>query len=98
MRFGKNITIFVSDDETIDADNLQEVLNGNIKKETPYFDQWDNDELKNLIDYMRENNYSIVPGQYTFNQAWGFRNGVFVLNNGEKREIFKYQIKVDDLT
>ena len=91
MIFGKNITITITDNETIDAEHLQKVLDGEVKKEMPYFDLWDNDELKKMIDYMNENNYIIIPGQYTFNQAWNFESGLFVLNNGEKREVFKFE-------
>lgn len=91
--FGKNLTITVSEDEIVDAEYLQKVLDGEIKKEVPYFDLLDEKELKNLIDYMAQNSYIIVPGQYTFDQAWIFENGMFVLNNGEKCEVFKFETK-----
>ena len=100
MKFGKNITIIVSDDEIIDGDYLQRMLDGEIKKEIPYFDLWDNDELKNMIDYMKKNNFIIASGQYTFNQSWKFEDGTFIIRkikNGkiitEKCEIFKFQPK-----
>lgn len=93
MKFGKNISITVSDNEVVDANYLQKVLDGEVKKEVPYFDLLDDKELKSLIDYMEQNNFIIVPGQYAFNQAWAFDNGVFVLNNGEKREVLKFKTK-----
>ena len=93
MKFGKNLTITISEDEIVDANYLQKVLDKEIVKDIPYFDMWDNIELKKLIDYLAENDYFIKPGSYTFNQAWGFDSGKFVLNNGEEREVFKYQKK-----
>ena len=45
---------------------------------------------------MKEKNLMIVPGEYTFNQAWRFEDGIFILNNGEKREIFKFTTKPMD--
>lgn len=96
MKLGKNLTITISDDETVDANYLQKILDKEIVKDVPYFDMWDDVELKNLIDYLSINNYVIKPGTYTFNQAWGFDNGMFTLNNGEKREVFKFVSKKID--
>lgn len=93
MKLGKKLTIVVSDDEVIDAEYLQKVLNGEIKKEVAWFDLWDANELEKLINYMDINDYMIEPGEYTFSQAWGFSDGYFVLNNGEKQEIFKFKKK-----
>lgn len=93
MRFGENLTIIITADETVDADHLEKVLDGTIKKDVPYFDLWDETELTKLINYLEENAYYIKEGTYTFNQAWGFEDGKFVLNNGERREVFKYQKK-----
>ena len=77
------------------------MLDKDIKKDVPYFDQWDSDEFKKLIEFMKENNYIIKPGKYTFNQAWGFEDGLFCIKrldkNGkisiEKREILKFRKK-----
>ena len=93
MEFGKNITITVSETETVDAEYLQRVLDGEVKKDAPHFDLWDNGELEKMIAYMKQNDYMIAPGQYTFNQAWDFENGLFVLNSGERLEVFKFQTK-----
>lgn len=91
MKFGKNITITILDNEFINSTYLQNVLDGVIKKDYPYFDSWDNDELAQLIEYMADNNYIIKPGTYTFNQTWGFDDGEFVINESEKRRIFEFQ-------
>lgn len=98
MKFGKDLTITVSDNEIIDSEYLQKVLDGEVKKDVPYFDLWDAQELKNLIDYMKQNDYMIIPGQYTFNQAWKFENGMFIISkieNGktvpENQEVFKFK-------
>lgn len=91
MKFGKNITITISEDEVIDSEHLQNVLNGTVKKDIPYFNLLDDDELAKLIEYMTENNLIIKPGKYTFNQSWKFDNGEFMLNSGEKRKIFEFQ-------
>lgn len=93
MLFGKNISITISEGEIVDAVYLQQVLDGDVKKEVPYFDLWNKEELKKMIVYMDKNDYMIVPGKYTINQAWSFEDGKFVLNNGEKREVFKFQKK-----
>jgi hypothetical protein len=93
MKIGKNITVTITENETVDAEHLQRVFDGELKKEIPYFDLLDNDELKNMIDYMKQNDYVIVPGQYTFNQGWHFKNGVFILNSGKTLEVFKFQTK-----
>lgn len=93
VNFGKNLTITVSDKETIDAEYLKQVLEGKIKRNSPFFDLWDNQELKKMINYMAENNLILVAGEYTFNQAWKFDNGFLVLNNNEKREVFKFRQK-----
>jgi len=93
LRFGKKINITISDYEVVDAAHLQKVLDGKINKDVPYFDLWNKEELKKMIDFMKKNDYMIVPGKYTFNQAWRFEDGMLVLNNGEKREVFKFQKK-----
>ena len=93
MRFGKNITIDIADNETIDAEHLQKVLEGKYKIETPYFDLMDQEELAKMVEYMRQNDYITAPGKYILNQAWSFEDGVFILNNGEKRKIFEFQPK-----
>ena len=52
--------------------------------------------IKELIDFMRKNNLKIAPGQYMFNQTWGFRDGKFVINKfiGQNEiEVFKFEKK-----
>ncbi len=52
--------------------------------------------IKELIGFMRKNNLKIAPGQYMFNQTWGFRDGKFVMNKfiGQKEiEVFKFEKK-----
>ena len=91
IKLGKNITIVIPETEIIDSTYLQNVLDGAGGKNCLYFDAWEAKELAKLIDYMDDNNYIIKPGTYTFNQAWTFDNGEFVINNGEKRTIFEFQ-------
>ncbi|MDR1066348.1 MAG: hypothetical protein LBL35_02785 [Clostridiales bacterium] len=93
MRFGKNITFKVAEDETVDFEHLQKVLDGEIKRDTPYFHLWSEEDLEKLIKYMETNNYVIVPGEYTFNQGWIFEDGAFVTNSGEKLEILRFRVK-----
>jgi uncharacterized protein with ACT and thioredoxin-like domain len=93
MRFGKNITVRVMENEEIDFRYLQKVLDGEIKKVAPYFNLWNKEDLKKLIEYMKTNNYVIVSGEYTFNQSWSFEEGAFVTNGGEKLEILKFCAK-----
>lgn len=95
MKFGKNITIIISESEMIDSTYLQNVLNGTVKKDYPYFDSLNDDDFVKLIEYMADNNYIIKPGTYTFNQAWRFDNGEFILNNGEKRKILEFHRERD---
>lgn len=90
IEIGKNLTITISESECIDAEYLQKVLNGQIENDVHNFDIWNEKELKKLADYMEQNGYVIVPGQYTLNQAWRFENGMFVLNGGDKREVFEF--------
>lgn len=90
---GKDLTITITEDACVNAEHLQKVLDGEIKKDVAYFDLWDEEELKELIDYMAQNEYAIVPGQYTLNQAWLFEDGMFVLNSGEKREVFQFEVQ-----
>ena len=91
LRFGKKITITVTKYEVVDSAHLQKVLAGDIKKDVAYFDLWDEEDLEKMIKYMEENDFVIAPGQYTFNQAWRFDDGMLVLNNGEKRKVFSFQ-------
>lgn len=91
MKFGKNITIIVFESEMIDSTYLQNVHDGTVKKDYPYFDLLNDDDFVRLIGYMADNNYMVKPGTYTFNQAWEFDNGEFILNNGERRKIFEFQ-------
>lgn len=93
MRFGKNITISIDDGEVVDAERLQQLDDNRYDSVIGGLLLMDESVIKAIIEYMRENGYSIKPGQYTFNQSWRFEKGKFVLNNGEKREIFKFQKK-----
>ena len=88
---GKNLTITVSENETVDSEYLQNVLDGKIKKDVPYFDLWDSSELAKMIDYMDKNNLALVEGVYTFNQTWTFEDGLLVSNDNEKHEIFNFK-------
>jgi outer membrane protein assembly factor BamE (lipoprotein component of BamABCDE complex) len=91
MRLGKNLIITISNDEIIDAEYLQKVFDGEIKKEALFFNMLDNTEFKNMINYMKQNNYMIVAGQYTINQAWRFEDGLFIMSNGEKRKVVEFK-------
>gem|GEM_PF-4141921 len=93
MYFGKTLTIAISENETIDADYLQRVLSGEVKRDSPFFDLWDTQEFIKLIDYMDKNDLILVPGEYTFNQSWKFDDGFLVLNSNEKREVFQFEQK-----
>jgi len=100
LKFGKKLYITVENDEIIDSDFLKNLTKGEIKKCKPFFDLWDSNELEKLIEYMEINDYRILPGKYTINQAWGFEDGMFVIKKVvdgkievEKREILKFQIK-----
>jgi hypothetical protein len=93
---GKHFTISVSENEIIDANYLQNVLDGKIRKDVPYFDLWNNNELKKLIDYMKCNNFIIAPGEYRFNQGWQFKDGIFFYWNGkefDEFDVFKFENK-----
>lgn len=87
---GKNLAIEIPEDEIVDATHLKKVLDGEIQKETPYFDIWNDTELLKLIEYMEDNNYMIVPGRYVINQAWKFSDGKFLVGIGEEREVLKF--------
>ncbi|MDR1350536.1 MAG: hypothetical protein LBJ59_07150 [Zoogloeaceae bacterium] len=93
MRFGKTINLEITKDEMVDFEHLQKVLDGKIKKSTPHFDLLNRDGLKELIEYMKTNNYVIVSGKYVFNQGWKFEKGDFITNSGERREIFRFIVK-----
>ena len=93
LMFGKNLEIVISENDIVDSEHLQEVLDGKIQKDVPYFDVWNDEELLKLIEYMADNNYTIVPGRYVINQSWRFSDGKFILNNGEKRAVFKFRKK-----
>jgi len=88
---GKNIDIVVSKNEVVDAAHLQQVLDGEIQKDYIYFDMWNDASLERLIAYMLDHDYTIAPGRYTINQAWGFDDGELVLPSGERTEVFKFK-------
>ena len=88
---GKNITVVISDSESVDYKHLQKVSDGEVHKDVPYFDMMAEEELEKLIDYMEENNYIILSGTYTFNQSWKFNNGEFELPSGEKNKVFDFK-------
>ena len=94
--FGKIITITVSETEVVDADFLEKVIDEDIKKDILWFDMLDNSVLEELINYMRINDFEIVPGKYNVNQAWRFKNGKFIINdNGTEVEVFTFKKKQD---
>ena len=93
MHFGKELIITISEGEIVDAEYLQQVLDGKTKRDKPFFDLWDKQEFKKMIDYMKKNNLILVAGKYTFNQSWKFDNGFFVSNNNEKHEVFRFKQK-----
>ena len=96
MIFGKELIITISEGEIIDAEYLQQVFDGKIKRDNkPFFNLWDKQEFKKMIDYMEKNNLILVAGKYTFNQSWKFDNGFFVSNNNEKHEVFRFKQKSD---
>ena len=91
MRFGKNITIIITEEDIIDAVHLQKILDRELFIAEPYFDLWDNEELRKMIKYMKQNNYIIAPGKYIINQGWRFDDGLFINNNNEKFEVFEFK-------
>ncbi|MBR1970920.1 MAG: hypothetical protein IKA17_11270 [Clostridia bacterium] len=93
MYFGKNLTITISEGETVDAEYLQQMFDGKTKRDKPFFDLWDKQEFVKLIDYMDKNNLILVAGEYTFNQSWKFDNGFLVSNNNKKHEVFNFKQK-----
>ena len=56
------------------------------------FRSYDKKSSKKIIDYMKQNNFMIAPGRYTFNPIWLFDNGKFIYG-GKKFEIFKFKTK-----
>lgn len=95
MRIGKNITVEITDGESINSDYLRNVLNGTTVEPNPFFIMMEDRELEKLIEYMEENEYKIGSGVYTINQAWRFDDGEFVTQSGEKRDIFAFEKVVD---
>lgn len=92
LYIGKSFSVSIAEDETVDAEYLKRVKSGEIKKDVPYFDMLDEATLTNLIEYMENNEYEIVPGEYGINQGWGFRDGLFIVGD-ETREILKFKKK-----
>ena len=83
LEIGKNITVTVS--EELDAEAL--------RNDDSSFVLLDEEEFLKLVDYMQENDLRIKTGTYTFNQAWGFDDGDFVLPNGERRKVLEFTEK-----
>ena len=96
MRFGKNIYLTIPETETIDYEYLNAIIDGKIEKNTSYFNLINNKELKKLSEFLKKNNYYILPGEYIINQAWKFNDGVFVGNDKKKHEVFVYMVKEAD--
>lgn len=92
LRIGKTIHFSISEDETVDAEHLRNVMDGKIKKDVPYFDMLDKATMTNLIEYMENNEYEIIPGEYGINQGWRFKDGLFIVGD-ETREILKFKKK-----
>lgn len=92
LYIGKSFSVSISEDETVDAEYLKRVKSGEIKKDVPYFNMLNEPALTNLIEYMENNEYEIVPGEYSINQGWGFRDGIFIVGD-EPREILKFKKK-----
>ena len=63
LYIGKSFSVSIAEDETVDAEYLKRVKSGEIKKDVPYFDMLDEATLTNLIEYMENNEYEIVPGE-----------------------------------
>ena len=95
IRIGKSITITIAENEIVDAAYLQNVLSGKIVREgnLPFWDLWDKNELFKMIVYMEHNNFKIIPGTYTFNQASRFEDGLLRTPPGEKQQVFQFQSK-----
>lgn len=83
LKIGKNVTVTVS--EELDAEA--------IRNDDTSFALLDEKEFLKLIDYLQENNFRIKPGIYTFNQAWDFDDGDFILPNGERRKVLEFTEK-----
>ena len=64
-----------------------------IRNDDTSFALLDEKEFLKLIDYLQENNFRIKPGIYTFNQAWDFDDGDFILPNGERRKVLEFTEK-----
>lgn len=98
MRIGKSFNIVIKNDEIIDAEILEKIAKEEIAMPGAQFYLLNKDAFQNLVKYMKENNYTIAPGSYTINQAWGFEDGLFIINkldeNGkvqnEKMEVLKF--------
>ncbi len=97
---GKELNIEIPKDTVVNAQHLQDVLEEKFKTDKPYFNLWDKDELKKMIDYMDKNNLIITPGNYKLNQAWKFENGqftktaiygLFKADQKETFEVFRFQ-------
>ena len=90
---GKEITINISD-TVIDGEKLQNISECETNdSELSKFNMMNEDAMSALIKYLNDKCYIIEPGNYTFNQSWHFENGHFILNNGNKIEVFKYKSK-----
>lgn len=98
---GKEFTETIPEEDIVDAEYMKRVLNNEVDKNKAYFNLLGEETLKNLIIYMDINDYVIVPGTYTLNQAWDFKDGVFLIQEVTeegtvtitKKEVIKFQKK-----
>ena len=94
MDIGKMIYLEVIEGEIRDADYFQRVLddrrNGLVTLPVP------TSVLENMVKYMRENDFKLVPGNYRFHQGWQFKDGKFIQKGfiwDNKYEVLKFQKK-----
>lgn len=64
---GKEITIYVGEGDIGDYKFVQE---------SNQFELWNDNEKKQLINYMENNNLVLKPGKYKINQATKFENSL----------------------
>lgn len=105
MKIGKDLYITVSDNEIIDSTYLKNVFNFDIESTGKRLSDieeltnlgslrlWNSAEFEKMINYMDDNNFMILPGTYTINQTYKFKDGLFEIGNGKQCEIFKFQTK-----
>ena len=101
-------TLEVSENQIIDSKYFQKLLefdtntlNGHFDGSRSEFGKFvvlrlnQDEELKKLINYMKENDYRIVPGKYKFlDENWVFDDGSFIFaidGKLKKTEVFKFE-------